>query len=189
MESLTSVTISFTLILALALIIERALELLKTLSDMLDSRFNWYIFWTKRAYRLRNCLEKRVYVLEYAKPKARAAILYLFRDVLLNGNGRHSGTIPIISGDMVRVISVRTICKLIGTCFGIMLALWLNIDLGVLWHEAAGKVAPYQGAFYEDLRKVISGIIIGLGSGPVHKIIIIMERRQQQKHPKESQHA
>jgi len=186
MESLTQVTISFTLILALSLLIERLLELLKTFYDMLDSRFNWHTFWTKRAHRLRQCLEKRVYVLEYVDPKARTAALRLFRDVLLNGTGRHSGVIPIISGDMVRVIGVRTISKLFGMGLGIMLALWFDIDLVAIWHEASGRLVSYQGNFYEELRKVISGMVIGLGSGPVHKVIIIIERQRQKKQRRSS---
>lgn len=182
MESLSQVTISFTLILVLSLLIERLLELLKTIYDMLDSRYNWYAFWNKRTFMLRDCLEKRVYVLEYVESKARRLTLRLFRDILLNGSGKYSGVIPIISGDMVRLFGVRAITKLIGISLGIMLAQWFDIDLVEIWHEASGQMVVYQEAFYEEFRNIVSGIVIGLGSGPIHKIIILIERQREKKH-------
>ena len=57
MEALLDVTVLFTLVLALAFVIERFLEVLKAIYDMLDSRLNWYKFWDKRTEGLKAYLE------------------------------------------------------------------------------------------------------------------------------------
>ena len=49
MEALSETTVLFTLALTLSMIVERVLEIVKCTLDLLDSRFDWYRFWTWRA--------------------------------------------------------------------------------------------------------------------------------------------
>lgn len=179
-EALGSVTVLFLLVLALAFLVERALELLKTVYDLLDSRLDWHKFWTWRTKRFRNVLERRLRIFEYAKPEQAAAVLRRFRERLLAEASEYEGTVPVLSGDLVRSAGLRLALKSIGMVFGIALAFWLSIDFIEIWIEAEGREALLDPK-YAPLRKAASGIGIGLGSGPVHKIITAIEKRRKRR--------
>ncbi len=107
MEALLQVSVLFALVLALSLLIERFLEMLKATYDLLDSRLDWHRFWTRMTYRLRDRLEQRMGIFEYVTPRAAAAILRRFRGMLLNEQGGYSGSVPVLAGDLVRAFTVN----------------------------------------------------------------------------------
>ena len=181
MDALLEVTVRFALVLALALLIERLLEILKALYDLVDSRNDWYRFWTRRAYKVRDYAEKRLRVFEYVSPEKAAPALQRFSEMLLNGRGGSAGTVPVLSGDLVRALAVKIGSKAVGIGLGVGLAFWLSIDLVDLWQN--GKpfpaiLSPLEGFLLsEPVHIALSGIAIGLGSGPVHKLITTIEKR------------
>jgi hypothetical protein len=173
-DALSTVTVFFAL--ALALLVERLLEVLKSGYDVLDSRFNWCEFWTARAYAVADRLERRLRVFEYVKPEAAQPVLNRLYNVLLNTQGGYSGTALVLSGDLVRAAGVRLGCKLVGMAIGVALAYWLKIDFVRLWTPPPGF--PQQLWAPGTVTTIASGIAIGLGSGPVHKIITTIEKQQ-----------
>jgi len=182
MDALLDVTVLFAFLLTLALLIERLFEIVKSIYDFLDSRFNWYTFWTKRAKKLGNLLEKRMNVFEYVDPKTAATVSRGFQELILKEREEYSGTIPIISGDLVRAVTIKTIFKFLAIAIGICLAFWFKIDLIAIWQnthaeltESALNINSIDPKIYGI---ILSGIAIGLGSGPVHKVIIAIERKR-----------
>lgn len=185
MEVLSKVTVLFTLVLALSLLIERFLEVLKALYDLLDSRRDWYNLWTRQTTRIRDRVEKRMRIFEYVKPEVLKSVLKRIREMLLSEQGDYSGTVPVLSGDLVRAFYVRLSSKIVGIGVGIGLAFWMGIDLVTVWKEAAGESSRWAiNISSENLRVAISGIVLGLGSSPVHKIITTIERMRERTRKK-----
>jgi hypothetical protein len=175
-DALSDVTILFALVLALALLVERFLEVLKSGYDALDSRMQWYRFWTERANRIQDRLERRLRVFEYVSPDAVQPVLNRVYELLLNNQGGYSGTALVLSGDLVRAAGVRVACKVLGIAVGVALALWLKIDFVQLWQPPNGRALELWAS--PLVCTIVSGIAIGLGASPVHKIITTIERQR-----------
>ncbi len=170
---LTEVTVLFTLALALSLVIERILEILKAFYDLVDSRLDWYRQWTVRATRFRDFLERRLRLSQHVSVERLKPILDQFSDRLLNGQGTYPGTLPVISGDLVRVTWVRAGAKGTGVLIGIGLAYLCRVDLLSVWQNPESVQVTF------DPRQAwLSGVAIGLGSGVVHKLITTLERKR-----------
>src|SRR5688572_16911678 len=167
MDAVTRVTVVFALALALSFVVERILEILKAAFDMYDSRKDLWKFWTRRADKLKVYIERHLRLFEYVDRGVAAATLRRFDVMLLGAREGHSGTIPILCGDLVRVASIRFWLKFVGIVIGIALALLFRIDL-----LAIGRAAP--GATVADTLPspegmILTGSVIGLGTGVVHK--------------------
>ncbi len=182
MTVLLKVTVLYTLALALAFLVERLLEILKSFYDLLDSKFDWYKFWTVRAYKVRDTLENRLRVVEFLGTKTTAKMLDKFREKLLNTSGQYPGTLPVISGNLVRAMTVRTWCRILGMTFGIGLAIWMKVDLMQIFQQSIKDVTSWEIKISSDLvRYILTGVVLGIGAEPVHKLIRSFERRQEQR--------
>jgi hypothetical protein len=170
---LTEVTVLFALALALSLVIERILEILKAFYDLLDSRLDWYHDWTLRAVRLRDFLERRLRLSQHVSPEKLKPILDQFSDRMLNGQGTYPGTLPVISGDLVRITWVRAGSKIVGVLIGIGLVYLCKVDLLSVWQNPESVKVTF---FHRQAW--LSGVAIGLGSGIVHKLITTLERKR-----------
>jgi len=185
-DALLDVTVLFALALALALLIERFMEVLKAIYDLLDSRRNWHTFWTKRAKSLAAGLEKRLRIFQYVDPKKAASVLQRFSDLILNEQGGYAGNVPLLAGDLVRTLYVKVASKIIGVSLGVVLAFWSGIDLVAIWNDAAAGSA-WELNLASWLSFTLSGIAIGLGASPLHKIITTIERRREKRSTKGGQ--
>ncbi|NOZ61560.1 MAG: hypothetical protein GXO74_07740 [Calditrichaeota bacterium] len=182
MTVLLKVTVLYTLALALAFLVERLLEILKSFYDLLDSKFDLYKFWTVRAYKTRNVLENKLRVVEFLGAKSMAKMLDKFREKLLNTSGEYQGALPVISGDLVRAMTIRTYCRILGMIFGVFLAIWMKVDLIQIFQGAVSDMTHWHLEIRSDLvRYILTGITLGIGSEPVHKLIRTFERRQKRK--------
>ena len=188
MDTLLEITVLFAMVLTLSLVIERFLEVLRALYDWLDGQLNLYDLWTRQTHRLKDRLEKRMRIFEYVDAKTAASTLQRFRKMLLNEGGEYSGLVPVLSGNLVRAATFKLACKLVGIGIGIGLAFWMHIDLVNIWKEASGAYAKWVTNLTPPwLRITLSGVVLGLGSGPVHKIITTLERKREEKEKKGKQ--
>lgn len=188
MEALTKVTVIFTLALALSLLIERFLEVLKSLLDLLDSRNDWCKVWDGITKWLRNKLEKRLKIFEYVDTKVAARVLHRVRGMLLKEQDENLSNAPILSGDLVRAFCTKIAFKVVGVGAGIGLAFWFNIDLLKIWQDAAVDSSWLKiNIQSEPVRIAFTGVVLGLGSSPVHKIITAIERRREKQRQKGGQ--
>ncbi len=180
MEVLLEVTVLFTLMLTTAFLVERFLEVVKSIFDLIDSRFDWCHFWTARAHGIAKRLEKRLKRYQFLSPQSMAAVINRFGDMLLSQKSEYQGRVPMIAGDLVRKVYFKVFSKILGMVLGVLLAFWLNLDLLQIWQNASGENAQWIIQINsENLRIALSGILIGLGASPMHKIIRALERRQE----------
>ena len=180
MDKLSEVTVVFAFSLALSFVIERFLEVLKALYDLIDSRFNLYSYWTKKTYRTRDKLERGLRVFEYVAPENAAPILARFTDMLVGSAGAFSGQVPILSSDLVRAVYVKLWSKVCGICAGVALAFAVPIDLFAST-PVAGDLASDPNYVFNC---ILTGTAIGLGSGPLHKVITSLERAKEKRSAK-----
>ena len=176
-DVVSKVTVTFALVLALALLVERFLEVLKSLYDWIDSHWDFYHVWTRVAHWTRDRLERRLQLLEYLPPEAAQSVVNRVNELLLNTQGGYDGSALMLSGDLVRAAGVRLGCKVVGIAAGIMLATSFGIDIVTLWPTPDQLPIPVLWGS-DALRRVVTGIVIGLGASPVHKIITTIERRR-----------
>lgn len=190
MEALTQTTILFTIALTLSMIVERILEIIKSVLDLCDSKFNWHRFWTKRANVLKGKLERRLRIFEYANPEFVNRIIKAGQSFLLGPQHGYNGTVPTVSGDLVRALWFKIILKVLGIIIGIVLAIQFSLDLLSLWQNTDAQIV--SDASGEPLMEsvltaptvwgmILTGAAIGLGSGPMHKIIATMEKSWEMK--------
>src|SRR5437016_12859598 len=78
----TNVVIVCALALALSLVVERLIELLKSVLDLVDSRVDLCQYWTRRAIVIRDFIQNRLRALEYVRPDEINGVLQKANDVL-----------------------------------------------------------------------------------------------------------
>ncbi len=135
MEVLSAPIILCTLAIAFSLLIERIIEIIKTLFILVDSEFDLYRFWTKRAIKLRGKLEKRIRLFDYVHPSYLIQFFAYAKEYIVGGQDGVTAMVPTISGDFVRGIRIKTISKFLGIGIGIILAHWQNIDFFMICHS------------------------------------------------------
>jgi hypothetical protein len=168
------------LVLTLSLMIERFLEILKSVLDMVDDRFNRKEYWTRRAVKIKNRLESKIGVFEYVEARKAAGLLRRFQHMLLGIKDGYTGTVPVISGDLLRATAISVICKIVGIGLGIAVAFWMGIDLVKIWHDTAEmQLSKYLPS--KTICIILSGIVIGLGSGLVHMVIKSIESKRKKR--------
>jgi hypothetical protein len=204
-EGLLEATVLFAFVLGLALVIERVLEWLRAIYDMLDSRYDWYKFWNRRTHRLRVFIEQRLRLFELVSPQAAKGFLHRFNEMLLSNGVDYPGNMPVLCGDLVRQLHIKVVVKLLAIIAGVLLATTYHVNLVDLWLEAAKPDPDVGSPLWHglDLKwwtwlsereklfgEVITGVTIGLGSGPVHKLISrIEQKRDERQKPVEAPNA
>ena len=158
---------------------------MKSFYDWLDSHFDWYHLWTRRS--TGSCVRRApLPVVQLIPPLAQAAFLARMSEILLQRPGGGCGPIPVVSGDLVRQVHVRVAAKILGITIGITLAHWQHLDLLALYQEVAGGTVQWSLDripldWRPGLGMTLTGVAIGLGSGPVHKIITALERKRDER--------
>jgi hypothetical protein len=176
-DNVLNATVGFLAIFSLSILIERFLEIIKSIVDLLDSRLHWHVFWTARAYALKERLVRRLRIEQYMDRDKTARVLASFGKLLLGQEDDYTGTIPTISGDLIRILYIKIGTKVIGMACGILLAMSFNLDiLRLMERYFASNMVTTPGSI---LNPVLTGVIIGLGTGPVHKLIVSIERKRE----------
>jgi len=184
MDILLNQTVIFAFILALALLVERFLEVIKSVYDYVDLRMGMDVHWTKKALELQNKLESNIQALEKGNHERIASLIRESADKIIGGG--ENGVITI-SGDLLRATTVRFVAKLLALALGIGMALCFKLDVVSIWQAAMSESSPIAGFRLGVIPKeIMTGIALGLGSGPLHKIITTIEKQQKKKQAKKS---
>ncbi len=187
------VTLLFAMALAFSLVIERVLEVLKAIYDVVDSWRDWHVHWTRYTERLQRLLERRIRIFRFLRPDALTPYLNRFHEMLLKRPTGHEGDVLVLSGDLVRAVWVRLGCRAVGVALGILVTwqLFPRLDILALWQGESRienfltTLWPINTAWF---RIVITGTMIGLGSGVVHKVISSIERRRENRRREREAH-
>lgn len=184
MDILLDQTVIFAFILALALLVERLLEVLKSMYDFVDCRMGMDEYWTKKAVKLQNKIEENLVALEKGSQDRINTLIRQYADKLVGGG--ENGVVTI-SGDLVRATTVRFVAKIIAIALGVTLALCFNLDVVTMWQEAAKSDGVTSGFKLGEIPKeILTGVALGLGSGPLHKIITTIERQRKKMEAKKA---
>ena len=173
------VTYLYLLVLVLALLIERILEVLMASFEFLEYKCNWQEYWIRRARKIRNALEKKLHASQRTQSDSHKGILYLMREKLLGSKKGFSGLIPTISPKLVRHVVIAMVSRIVATIFGCLLCIFMKIDLVEIFNWDLR--INFLGSLPGWLTLIVSGIIIGLGSEPVHNLIEAVEKRRKKK--------
>lgn len=191
MDKLMDQTVVFAFMLALALLIERLLEVLKSVYDYVDYRAGLDRYWSARASTLQGRINAALASLEKAGGEQVGGLIRQYADRLI---GQGENGVVTISGDLLRATAVRFAAKLIAIAFGIGFCLCFHLDLVKVWQDAwhaQGGQLSVQGVLAgfrlgDFAREVLTGVALGLGAAPLHKIIASIERQQATRQAKKA---
>ncbi len=182
MGSAEPALVLITMTLFFSLLVERITELAMALLDYGDVRFHWHRFWQQRAAKL---------AWQLSQPRdprwQQELVRALERYLSCEANG-----VTAVSVAKVRQAYLQLATKLVAITVGIVLA-WL-LELNVFaaidqLNAAAGEQSMryFSSAFLpQPLALVLTGIVLGLGAGPLHKVISALERARKDKQPPEA---
>ena len=178
-EQLTLITVLFAAILAFTLLIERAIEVLKAVFDLVDSYFDFADYWTRKTRQTQRYMQRQLRVFEYVDARRASAIFNRFHDLLLGPSAGYHGTVPMLCGDLMRAVYVKIGCKIVGLTLGIGIAFSLDFDLlaAAARGQDLGSIVPSTKGM------LLTGIAMGLGSGPMHKLIRVVEKKREARLP------
>jgi|Deesub1362B_J571_1020462.scaffolds.fasta_scaffold04380_3 hypothetical protein len=179
MDTILYITYLYLLVLLLAVLIERIMEILMSAWRYIELKTHLERFWTRRATRLARYLEIHISrrwlerFLDFKEIRER------FRNALLESKTGHSIYVFILDANLIRQITVTAAARVVASVLGVAFCVAAGIDLVELFSKDLGYM------FYEHiprwLRYAASGLIIGLGSEPVHRLIQTVERRRKRR--------
>ncbi|MGQ9561416.1 MAG: hypothetical protein ACUVTG_15090 [Candidatus Oleimicrobiaceae bacterium] len=178
-EVILHVTYLYLLILLLALLVERLMEVLMACYEVLEYKCGWHRWWQKRAEKLRERFARRAAGGALMPAADASALLYLIRDVLRGKKEGYSGLLPIISPQLVRHAAVAVTARVLASALGIALCVATKIDVVRTFNM--DLQIDHLNRWPAAVTMGISGIIVGLGSEPVHSLIQEVERRRKRK--------
>lgn len=172
----------------LAILVERLIEFLKNIVDYYSSKLFYARFdennndvngekdfWTKLAIKISQKLEIR---LDNAKSNGQAEfnlVMGLATRYLSPNTGENDGLFAV-SAAKIRGIYLKIVLKVLACVLGIILAWSMNIDIVELVKITVGDgeqdINSYDPSVFGF---IVTGISIGLGAGPLHKIIVALE--------------
>ncbi|MBC3767514.1 hypothetical protein [Neptunicella marina] len=178
MDSATSSVILVATAIFISLLVERILEILMCLYRLLEVKYGWYNLWNQSAQKLQTSMHHYQLnqsaasdnQIEQLRTKALTKLLQRFRPVQAADTDGLS-----ISAERVRHFTIRLINKINGMLLGIALAFAADIDI-ICAIKQYTDLSINNGYLNHVLHLILTGIAMGLGSAPLHKIIIALEK-------------
>lgn len=185
LTSIGALLVLYLKILLLALLVERVMEVLMSAWEYAEWRQAMHRFWNRRARRLQRQFETQAHRNVFTRvlsltPIARQARAYTRAD-----DGLHRGNLVIIDGTLVRRVAVSVGARTVASVLGVLLCWVASINFVELIQAVATEpdttLSNLLGGIPAWLQITISGILIGMGAEPVHRIIQNLERRREQR--------
>ena len=185
-EMLTRPILLLALAMVLAIGIERLLELLRAARDYFEARSDSYgKKWEQKANSLRERVEARLDNAKGTNASSFQTVLIIVCRQLSPSPNNKEGLLSI-SVDKVRSMSIRVRYKILSIALGIGFAFVFQIDILELVKISTEHSNTELASSSEDINRtihgmVISGIAMGFGAGPVHKLITAMEKARKSR--------
>jgi hypothetical protein len=189
MDTLLLLTFLYLMLLLLALLVERVMELLHAAFNYLEWQLRFDRVWNRRARKLLVRFDSKA----KSKILSHALIISQLGRMVKQYTPSESGVFPgnviVISGKAVRQVVVSTLSRVVATLVAFGLCLASGINLFTVIELALGASAasiPFYGKIDSPtLQMVLTAILIGMGAEPVHHVIVNIERRREQNAERE----
>jgi len=168
----------FILVLLLALLVERTMEILSAIWEYLEWKTGMHGFWNQKTFRLKRNYET------IGRGKILGRILSLSpltRQIdyaARNKKRSHSKQVVILSSEALRKAVVAGAARIVASLLGILLCCYSEINLIEIFENRLPDIVEKLTIWSKPFQYIISGVVIGLGSEPVHNLITNMEKRR-----------
>lgn len=184
-SSIGELVVLYLQILLLALLVERVMEVLMSAWEYAEWKQAMHRFWNRRARRLQNRFETHAHRSVFTRVLSLTPITRQARSYTRADDGLHRGNLVIIDGALVRRVAVTVGARTVASILGVLLCWTASINFVELIRAVATDestvFSTLLGGIPGWLQIIISGILIGMGSEPVHRIIQNLERRREQR--------
>lgn len=160
--------------LFLSLVIERLLEIINSYYSYLEGKHGWYAWWNRSAEKIQRRLED----LEQNPGKHNSSSRLSFARIKIEGIGYLRGF--AISVEAMRSSTIKYVAKCVGIALGIGIAFVADIDIFCLIDSVIYESDACPSRFPFP-AKIATGVAMGLGAGPLHKIIAALERAKKRR--------
>lgn len=182
METILTITYLYLLVLLLALLVERIMEVIIVCWNYAEWKLNAHYFWDNRTRKLLRKFSAKAHAKLLAGTVSVLGLGRRIQHYTKSDEGVRPGNIIIFSSSAVRGAFIRTLAFVTTSCIGITLCLLSGINFVEMMRTsfvADGVAVAFLDAIGPNVQIVFSGIIIGLGAEPVHHIITRLEHRRE----------
>jgi|GEM_PF-2396971 hypothetical protein len=187
-SALNSTLVLLAAVMFYTLLIERLMEVFKALYDYLEFVLGGRDYWNRSALRLVHTLERQRHGNRLQVEVSKAVNDYLSRD--------HPGFegVEALSAERLRTLVLRGVMKLAAIVVGLIVAVGMDINIFDLLRDLnqavvgleQGDVDKVNVYFSSDrvpsaLGIALTGIAMGLGSDPLHRVITRLEKQRRQR--------
>jgi hypothetical protein len=176
MDLISQPVLLLALAIFLATAIERLLELVKAIHNFLAARNNERSmqYWNERARIAREHLEHMLEDAKRSDAPVDRVITSVAQRFIKPGTAGDMGLI-MIDATLVRNFSITLTYKILGLFLGIVFACIFSVDIFAFVKDSLNSCGDHKcpSHWWGVLG---TGLAMGLGAGPVHKIIVALER-------------
>lgn len=173
-ESVLNITLIFFILIVAATIIERLLEFLSILIEFFEPKLRLDKFWYILARKIQKAIIHQFEKLEAKNPRARQLIFNAIKSITYK-RATSSGEPIVIRIDFIRKMMLHVIMQIIGIFMGIILAFLTHMNIFAMINTM--NITQIQ--IHSVLGILITGILIGSGTSPVHSVIKLAEDRKE----------
>ena len=172
METILNLTYLYLLVILLALLVERIMEVIMAIWNLCELKFNGFRFWNRRARKLQDKFASRLLSRLSSKGLAGFSIRKRVRHYANIDQEVGLGKTIVFSSRAVRHVFVRTFAIIVTSAIGVVLCNVASINLIALIKASLEPNAiPLIDVLGPRIQLIISGLIVGLGAEPVHRLI------------------
>lgn len=176
MTSVLEIGLVFLVVLVAATIVERILEFFSIILEFIEP----YIQLDKLWRRLGITIQKKfIKELEKAKGKDRKEIILILNVIqnILFRKDTPAGQPAILRIDLIRNAIMRLVMGIIGIVLGIFLCWRANLNI----FDMMSELGVIEISINRVLAVIITGILVGSGTSPIHSIIKYAESKKEDK--------
>lgn len=172
--TLLNIALVFFIVLVSATIIERLLEFLMILLDFLDPYIKLNrVYWGLAEF-IKRRMEKHLRAAQEKGRKEMKLVMNVIKSTIFKANVK-TGEPVIIRVDLVRKALMVAVIQGLGILVGIWLAFQIRMDMFDMMNQL-GVTDFHVKSFW---AKLLTGILIGAGTGPIHSFIKYVESKKE----------
>ncbi|MBN2090536.1 hypothetical protein JW964_13060 [candidate division KSB1 bacterium] len=173
-ESVLNITLIFFILIVAATIIERLLEFVSILIEYFEPKLKLDKFWYFLAQKIQKAIVHQFEKLEARNPKTRQLVFNAIKAITYK-RSTAPGEPIVLRIDFIRKVMLHVIMQVFGILMGILLAFLTHMNIFTMINTL--EITEIRIPFV--LGVLVTGILIGSGTSPVHSIIKYAEDRKE----------